>query len=99
MPAQGYIVARQLDKDLFDPALAAEYAIFAGDHHGVGLGVGRQQLGGNIVIGVHFPAKIFAQGVGHVGRNIKVNTFEQRVTTALRIVAAGRHDKTPNGKE
>jgi hypothetical protein len=53
-------------------------------------------IGANIVVGIDFAAQIFPQGLGDGIGNIQINTFQQRVTAAVGIVATRRHDKAPD---
>ncbi len=96
MPCYLHVVARQLGKDLFNPAFAAEHSRFTGDNHRVRARLFWQQLGGNIVIGADVAAEIFFQGMGNACRDITINTFQKRVTSVVGVIAARRHDKTPN---
>ncbi len=95
VPLDLHVVACQLNKDLFYPALTAEDAIFTGDHHRMRARIFRQQLGGNIVVRIHLAAQVFTQGLRHGGGDIQIYTFQQRFTTAIGVVTARRHDKTP----
>jgi hypothetical protein len=96
MPGDLHLIARQLGKDLFHPAFTAENPRFAGDDHRMRLRFFWQQQGSDVVIGVNIASQIFTQGVCDTCRNIQINTFQKCVTSLVGVVAARRHDKTPN---
>lgn len=96
VPCYLHLVARQLGKDLLNPAFAAENPCFTGDNHRMRACLFWQQLGGNIVIGADVTAEVFSQGMGNACRDITINTFQKRVTSVVGVIAARRHDKTPN---
>jgi hypothetical protein len=96
VPCHLYIVTRQLSKDLFNPTLAAKNALLTGDNDRVRACLFWQQLCGNIFIGVNVTPQVFFQRMGDACRNIHINTFQKRFTSVVGVVAARRHDKTPN---